>query len=72
MRKLALEEIGCEEAPNQSRHTGLGARKGKRGEVNLPPGVRRFGKSFGRKGDRTKGERIYTLDQRVGGFYLEY
>ena len=68
--KTGIRKIGSEEAWPQSGHTGLGARTGERGEVNLSPGVRRFGKSFGRQEGRKKGRRIYTLDWRVGGLLI--
>ena len=67
MRKLALKKVASEKSRGELALSELGARRGVRGEVKLPPGVRRFGKSFRRMEDRMKGGRIYTLDRRVGG-----
>ena len=46
VRKLALKEVASEEGRGELILSELGARRGVRGEVNFPPGVRRFGKSF--------------------------
>ena len=54
-RKLASKKVGPEVAQGESGHTGLGATRGERGEVNLLHGVWRFGKSFIRKIERRKG-----------------
>ena len=61
--------------PDPNLHLRAGCQEGGRGEVNLPPGGRRFGKAGiglwkigGRRRKRRKGGRIYTLDRRVGGF----
>ena len=53
MRKLALK-VASEECRGELILSELGARRGVRGEVNPPPGVRRFGQSFRRMEDRMK------------------
>ena len=72
MRKLALKKVASEGGRDGLALSGLGARRGRRGEANLPPGVRRFGKCFRRMEDRMKGGRIYTLNRRVGGLSFNY
>ena len=63
-----MKKVASEEGRGELALSELGARTEVRGEVNLGPGVRRFGKSFRGMEDIIQGGRIYTLDQRVGAF----
>ena len=71
-----IEKYRPRGSPRWIRTLRARSQEGDKGEVNLPPGGRRFGKSLeegqdeGKPEWRKEGRRIYTLDRRVGGFSI--